>query len=579
MAELIPSAIDSNAPPGERAIFEALQGANGTDHWVVFHSLNLARHKTQRQGEIDFVILIPGEGIVVLEVKSHERIARRSDGKWEFNGKLAERSPFKQADNNKWTLMSYLKSFVDTSGIPFAHVVWFTGAPFKTNAPHSIEFEDWQVLDIDDLRSGVPGAIARVLRHSREHDRRANARVKQGGLTPDVVEEIKQHLVGSFDIARSVRDIRNEQKAQMLRLLDEQYEIIDALDDNMRVMIDGAAGTGKSFLAVEATRRIVKEGKSCLLVCYNVLLGKRLQALTAGLRHATVGPLLDLVVDQTGIQVPAPEASVLERSTFWNESLPLQAIEMYRTISEEERFDAIIIDEAQDLIRPVFLDLFDVMVKGGLAGGNVWLFGDFTRQLVYVNDDIEGLIRERMPDVTKFKLTKNCRNSPIIGQAATEMSLVDGGVRSYLRADEGPGPNHVTLATDEQAQLTLGISISELFKRGYTPKDIVILSHRRNGSLVERAVEVVPELLDWVVPYEVGDPAGEKIRFTTIQSFKGMESPAVILTDVFDPDKQVDDRHGADINALKYIGMTRALFDLITITVDPDANAGDAKRT
>ena len=49
----------------------------------------------------------------------------------------------------------------------------------------------------------------------------------------------------------------------------------------------------------------------------------------------------------------------------------------------KKKFDKLIIDEGQDLIREEYLGLFDSMVTGGLANGNWEIYGDFERQAIY----------------------------------------------------------------------------------------------------------------------------------------------------------------------------------------------------
>ena len=69
MTTLIPSTIEADAPPGEQSLFAALRDAPGTETWVAFHGLPIVQHARQIEGEADFVVLAPGEGVLVIEVK------------------------------------------------------------------------------------------------------------------------------------------------------------------------------------------------------------------------------------------------------------------------------------------------------------------------------------------------------------------------------------------------------------------------------------------------------------------------------------------------------------------------------
>ena len=58
----------------------------------------------------------------------------------------------------------------------------------------------------------------------------------------------------------SPNDLNNELNKE-LKLLTEQYRVIDANEDNKLILVDGYAGSGKTVLALELARRKVLEGK------------------------------------------------------------------------------------------------------------------------------------------------------------------------------------------------------------------------------------------------------------------------------------------------------------------------------
>ena len=72
MATMIPPEIPSTTPSGESILFYKLRDDPGTNGWFVLHSLDIRRHRTKAEGEIDMVILIPEQGILCLEVKGCE---------------------------------------------------------------------------------------------------------------------------------------------------------------------------------------------------------------------------------------------------------------------------------------------------------------------------------------------------------------------------------------------------------------------------------------------------------------------------------------------------------------------------
>ena len=79
MARMIPAYCAESAPPGEKAVFAALRDAAGTEHWTVLHSLAIAKHERQVEGEADFVVVAPNAGLLVVvsrEVGDVRRVAR-----------------------------------------------------------------------------------------------------------------------------------------------------------------------------------------------------------------------------------------------------------------------------------------------------------------------------------------------------------------------------------------------------------------------------------------------------------------------------------------------------------------------
>jgi hypothetical protein len=67
---MFPSVIDASTVSNqERRVFSLLEADPDTSDWYVLHSLGLSKRGRKPYGEIDFVVLLPGEGIFCLEVK------------------------------------------------------------------------------------------------------------------------------------------------------------------------------------------------------------------------------------------------------------------------------------------------------------------------------------------------------------------------------------------------------------------------------------------------------------------------------------------------------------------------------
>lgn len=55
-------------------MFDAFNGVRASDGWIVLHGLDLAHNEVALEGESDFVVMVPGTGIVVVEVKNAKSI-------------------------------------------------------------------------------------------------------------------------------------------------------------------------------------------------------------------------------------------------------------------------------------------------------------------------------------------------------------------------------------------------------------------------------------------------------------------------------------------------------------------------
>ena len=110
MARMIPPVMNASvSSDGERKLFIQFKSAPGTENWVVLHSLDIARHRSQVSGEIDFVIIIPELGVLCLEVKACRSLDIR-DGRWRYGSQRMwdSRGPFKQASEAMHSMRNYI---------------------------------------------------------------------------------------------------------------------------------------------------------------------------------------------------------------------------------------------------------------------------------------------------------------------------------------------------------------------------------------------------------------------------------------------------------------------------------------
>lgn len=312
MARMRPAVCPADAAPGEGALFRALAEAPGTEQWIVLHSLMLADHVRQVEGEADFVVIVPEHGVLVIEVKSHRSIDRRPDGSWKLgNDRPTNRGPFQQASEAMHSIRSYLEKRMSLRSIPVLSSVWFTSVRARTTLPPNPEWHDWQVLDSEDLRS-APSAVLRAIAAGTRHldDKIKNFSYGGVGPEPETAEQMATLLRPRFELATVAGDRRRAREAQLISFVDEQFLALDAASENQSVLFTGPAGSGKTFLAMEAARREAAAGSSGRLLCFNNLLGRRLRSDMADVGGLKVGTFHSELLLLSGLDsVPAGNCS------------------------------------------------------------------------------------------------------------------------------------------------------------------------------------------------------------------------------------------------------------------------------
>jgi hypothetical protein len=536
------------APPGEKALYEALAEGPDAGDWIVLHSLGIVDHVRQVEGEADFIVIVPDTGVLIIEVKSHLSVSRLDDGRWQLGSQRpTARSPFQQAGDNMHSVREYLISRnIDLRSIPVCSAVWFTSVRARTALPPSPEWHHWQVLDSTDLQSGVPAAVKRTLKAGADHLAGKIAGFPPGGIGPSqaAADRIAAVLRPRFEVATAPGDRRRDRSAQLLTFLDEQYTALDAMQDNQAVLFTGPAGSGKTLLAMEAARREVAQGRTGRLLCFNRLLGHRITADMGHLPGLTVGTLHQELLRLA--DVPAPQPADPD---FWSQALPDLAMEALLEAEGDPAGDFLIIDEVQDIAREPFLDVLDLLIKGGLKCGRVLLFGDFERQAIFEAPDGRELLKSRVSRMTSHRLTANCRNLPRIGYLVNSFSKLQPGYQRFRRQDDGVDPTFLPYAAGNDQSPELVEAIRVLRADGYDLNEIAVLSPLGSGSVAQSTTD---RWLRQVLRHATGDaPRPGCVQHCTIHAFKGLESPAVIVTDL-------DHRQVPNFESLLYVDIPGA---------------------
>lgn len=557
MARMIPPVISPDTrSPGEREIFQRLRDDPDTHDWIVLHSLDVAAHRRQVVGEIDFVVIIPGKGVLCLEVKAHSHI-KCEDGLWYFGAATTPetRSPFKQAAE----AMHSIRQRLTARHPEFGRIVFWTAAifPYVDFTATSEEWHRWQVIDRRAFRSRpIAALLLGVMNSAREFLRTRPTAAWFDPASPEPLpprcEAIADALRPDFEFFESPKARAGRREEELKRYTLEQTRALDAMEANPRVIFNGPAGTGKTLLAIEAARRARAARRRTLLICFNRFLGQWLTEQTADLQpEVTTGTLHGRMVPLwPGPIPPSPPR------TFWETDLPLQAALTLLERGNVGQFDELIVDEAQDILREGYLDFLDQLLWGGLAAGRWRIFGDFEKQAIFAsaNVSLAEFQATRGGQAPIYSLRDNCRNTPRIAALVHLLGGLSPDYSRVLRPDNGVEPElHRYRDSEHQYQL-LAQALRDLVADGFAGREIVVLSTRADSACA--AGLATPPWNDRLRPF---DAAGrDHIRYTSIHSYKGLEAPAIVVTDI----EGIGD---PETMALFYVAITRSVDRLILL--------------
>ncbi len=442
---MIPSQPLDTGSSAERRIFDQLRASlsrTNQSGWFALHSLNLPQHEYKRFGEIDFVVYGP-DGLFVLEVKGGGVSCH--DGVWETQSRYgkAERlreSPFKQAETALHALRRRLPTFAANALVIGYGVVM----PDVQSMPDGAEWDRATLADARDCRQ-FERWLEKLIAYWQAKDPRKPT------AAPEQLRALQQHLRPDFEAVMPLHQSAHEVEGRIARLTEDQLGLIDIVEANERIICSGGAGTGKTMLAQELAKRWGAEGMRVALACHSPWLRGYLE------KSAAPGVTVALV---ESINITARRAGI-------------------------DKFDALIVDEGQDLLNLDALDRLDNALRGGIKDGRWCFFHDRNNQ--------SGLCGEYAPEAydylkslgaARVPLKTNCRNTlPIL-------SRIHGALNADLGTcgvGDGPAVREAFVATPEQAAKVLGEELDRLVnKDGFDLSEIVVLSPKGFSGIVRR---------------------------------------------------------------------------------------------
>lgn len=518
-----------------------------TIRWGFYYTDN---HGVRREG--DFLIFDPRHGLLVLEVKGYRFRHFAPTGAWE-NGPTGNRDhPLIQLDEE---YASVLRALTE------AHPGWFPIAKALCLPREFINHEQGSYQDIPrelivdsyDL-ANFESIYGRFFK----------------GQTPHDIDRHRQTFLQVYGQGRKAENLKHflDHNERLFRQqAARQFGLLDALENNRQLLVEGGAGTGKTWHAVNQAVRYAErgEGTKVLLLCYNIALGRLLRELVSRHRlksgeivvfhwEALAAHLHE--VCGLGYEAPGPQASREEKIQYYERELPewlLTCVQDVAFADRLPRFDALVVDEAQD---------HDTSFAGEEASPDALGCGWWAIYFALLREGRNAPITllydcaQRPPfrerggfDIQRLAATLSQPAFVRLPHALRYTRLIFAFLRK-LRAEgteallaclqepdslpEGPDVEIVPLS--EPTPLTIRAEVERLLtewaESGYCQPEEALILHPRTA--VEKALGDCRELLGLPLVEYGSEPASSEkvIRHLSINRAKGLDARAVIVVGV-----------------------------------------------
>jgi len=458
MAEMIPDRLPLKASSGEKKLFSVLQKL--TDDYIVYYEPIVEDRYP------DFVIICPDLGLLVIEVKGwypKEILSANNNSVFvkESRGEVRRNHPVRQARDYMLSLMDscqnhhYGKRLLQKNGeyqnrfiFPFGHFAVLSNiTAIQLQQHHSGDltevFSPDKVITRDVLESWMDDSftnddLCQILldffnpfwEFPRLNESQINA--IRGIIHPEIILSTSKYTTEEeVDVSPQPTDPKDNKPKKTTKQptskLPENLESIDlkVLDlrqeNNARKIGDGhriiygVAGSGKTVLLIAKARLLSAQNqrKQILLLCYNLTLASYLTEAVHSCPNVTV----------KHFDGWAKVNGCVRQNEDSNEELGERfKAKLEKGCKDSHRYDAILIDEAQDFAISWFKCVLEAMVDPN--DGDLVIVGDGSQGLYTGNKKIIwnkiGINAVGSRTIkSKFDLDKNYRNSREIVELAS----------------------------------------------------------------------------------------------------------------------------------------------------------------
>lgn len=554
MAIMHPTDIENyDYTPTEKEMYYALK-QQLPDKYQVFYSIRWfeTSNKKRVDSESDFLVFDPSFGFITIEVKGGTGITV-SDGTWtliedygwgESSTRDLKCSPYEQAEKSMRHFHDYFvnefnQSFNGVYGFCVAFPRYAIDSQLAQEAPPEL------TIDLNDMQS-LHAKINAVF-HYWKNKRNISIPFSAEQRTRFITAINKQ--ISMSAAAGALIPIKEKEFSKIDFVQDS---ILDCLFNYKQSQIVGGAGTGKTFIGIKKAIRDAIQGKKVLFVCCNGELSAYVSARVAAYSSITVNTYEGLMKSLLGDRYDQlPVNGNGNRNCF----------ELIDLVPATEKYDSIIVDEAQDFDLDMGLSIRSLLVNDKTS--ELYVFYD-KNQNVFEMDFENAFAIDAPPYVLRY----NIRNTGCIYECAVNRTNL--GQDTVANSIIGVQPEIHNYSKPSQAVKALTNIVNRLVQKEYVPeKSIVIVSDVAFDKSILSGESRIGAFS--IVFKHHSDTKEGEICFKTAEEFKGLEANVVIyLTHDFSnlPATNTDSRK-------EYVAITRARYYLYILNTKCKANIGE----
>lgn len=564
MAQMYPShgPITETTSDAERKVYYALQRSL-SDGYRVYHGVTWQSKEDDgsvRDGEVDFVIVHQNIGLLLVEVKGgliECETARHWYSTDRFGVQHIIKNPFEQVRNAVHVLKRHLEHAWPTNAYGteyrFASGIWLPDMKWQRGRLSHPQMRDEQILDVADL-SDPTQAVLRLVRDCESESELSRP------LSKGAIEAL--HEMFEPTLKWHLGDVVASEKTVFAKLTQEQYVQLDRIARTRQLAVQGAAGTGKTMIAMAKALQLARSGLDVLFLCSNPFLAARIKGeLTDTKNRKGKTPTvqyLDELCLALAYQAQIPEAVRVLSNDADRVRLLAQSTRTLETRDQMPMYDAILVDEAQDFGQAIWPYLGKL--RRDRDNGLLYLFYDPAQR----TDGQEW----KPPSLVKREdhvLTSNCRNTQAIfrevrrfysGRIQPTCAGPEGRRVEFVPPLEGATRNR---EADPNTEITdMRRLLDQLIEdQRVSPEDILIITCKRHLNTSRWYARDVFGRHSHTWHTDKTKPG--YIKVSSIRTAKGLESPIVILSEL-DGLSEQDNRQ-----TLLYIAISRAMSHLIVM--------------